>query len=74
LEFTEAAIDQIMEEGFDPAYGARPLKRVIQRRLENPLASKLLAGEVSEGDTLQVDAQQYQFTFEQRPSPGESST
>ena len=68
LEFTDAALDQIMEEGFDPAYGARPLKRAIQRRLENPLASRLLAGEVSEGDTLQVDAQHYQFTFEKKES------
>ena len=68
LEFTDAALDQIMEEGFDPAYGARPLKRAIQRRLENLLASRLLAGEVSEGDTLQVDAQHYQFTFEKKES------
>ncbi|MCF7974850.1 MAG: ATP-dependent chaperone ClpB [Phycisphaerae bacterium] len=64
LEFTEAAVDQIMEEGFDPAYGARPLKRAIQRRLENPLASRLLSGEFTDGDTVRLDADHYKFTFE----------
>lgn len=64
LEFTESAIDQIMEEGFDPAYGARPLKRAIQRRLENPLASRLLSGEFNDGNTLRVDANHYKFTFD----------
>jgi len=64
LEFTESAVDQITEEGFDPAYGARPLKRAIQRRLENPLASKLLSGEFKEGDTVRGDANHYTFTFD----------
>jgi ATP-dependent Clp protease ATP-binding subunit ClpB len=53
-----------MEEGFDPAYGARPLKRAIQRRLENPLASKLLSGEFADGDTVRLDADHYKFTFQ----------
>jgi ATP-dependent Clp protease ATP-binding subunit ClpB len=66
LEFTESAVDQIMEEGFDPAYGARPLKRAIQRRLENPLAAKLLSGEFKDGDTLRVDANHYKFTFDKQ--------
>jgi ATP-dependent Clp protease ATP-binding subunit ClpB len=64
LQFTDAAVDQIMEEGFDPAYGARPLKRAIQRRLENPLASKLLSGEFADGDTVRLDADHYKFTFQ----------
>jgi len=64
LEWSDAAMDQIMEEGFDPSYGARPLKRTIQRRLENPLASKLLAGDILEGDTIRVDADHYAFKFE----------
>jgi ATP-dependent Clp protease ATP-binding subunit ClpB len=66
LEFTESAVDQIMEEGFDPAYGARPLKRAIQRRLENPLAARLLSGEFKDGDTLRVDANHYKFTFDKQ--------
>ncbi len=64
LDYTDAAIDQIMEEGFDPAYGARPLKRTIQRRLENPLATQLLTGHFAEGDTIRVDANHFKFTFE----------
>ncbi|NQV33640.1 MAG: ATP-dependent chaperone ClpB [Phycisphaeraceae bacterium] len=72
LEFTESAIDQIMEEGFDPAYGARPLKRAIQRRLENPLASRLLSGEFKDGDTLHVDADHYKFTFEKMETTPET--
>jgi len=64
LEFTEAARDQIMDEGYDAAFGARPLKRTIQQRLENPLAGELLAGRFVEGDTVKVDADTHKFTFE----------
>jgi ATP-dependent Clp protease ATP-binding subunit ClpB len=55
LELTPAAREQIGEEGFDPVYGARPLKRVIQQRIQNPLALMLLQGEFREGDTIEVD-------------------
>jgi len=55
IEFNEAALDLIGAEGFDPVYGARPLKRAIQSELENPLAQKLLAGEFAAGDTINVD-------------------
>ncbi|MDP0971342.1 hypothetical protein Q6294_30845, partial [Klebsiella pneumoniae] len=44
------------EAGFDPVYGARPLKRAIQHRLENPLAQKILAGDFGPGDTIRIDA------------------
>ncbi len=64
VEFTDAARDQVMEEGYDPVFGARPLKRTIQQRLENPLASELLAGKFSEGDTIRIDANAHKFTFE----------
>ena len=56
LEVTDAAKEALAEAGWDPAYGARPLKRAIQRLLENPLALELLEGRFSEGDTVQVDA------------------
>lgn len=49
LELTEAAKDFLAERGYDPVFGARPLRRVIQRELETPLAQKILAGEVKEG-------------------------
>ena len=53
---TDAAKDQLVEEGYDPAYGARPLKRTIQRRVLDPLALRVLEGEFGEGDTVVVDA------------------
>lgn len=55
LELTEAAKMCLAEEGYDPVYGARPLKRVIQQRLQNPLAFKLLQGEFKEGEHILVD-------------------
>ncbi|MEM7807979.1 MAG: ATP-dependent chaperone ClpB, partial [Planctomycetota bacterium] len=58
LELTDAALKAIGDEGYDPLFGARPLKRVIQQRIENPLATKLLAGEFEPGSTIQVDADQ----------------
>jgi len=64
IEFTENARDQIMDEGYDPAFGARPLKRTIQQRLENSLAAELLAGKFVGGDTIKIDAENRQFTFE----------
>jgi len=64
LEDTENARKQIMDEGYDPAFGARPLKRTIQQRLENPLAAQLLAGKFTEGDTIKIDANLHKFTFE----------
>ena len=55
LHFTDAALDQLAEVGFDPVYGARPLKRAIQNAVENPLAKAVLAGEFASGDTLLAD-------------------
>jgi ATP-dependent Clp protease ATP-binding subunit ClpB len=55
LSLTEAAKRHLAEKGFDPVYGARPLKRIIQRELQDPLAMKILQGEVSEGDKVQVN-------------------
>ena len=64
VEFTDAARSQIMEEGHDPVFGARPLKRTIQQRLENPLAAELLAGKFTDGDTIRIDASAHKFTFQ----------
>jgi ATP-dependent Clp protease ATP-binding subunit ClpB len=55
LEVTDAALDHLAREGYDPVYGARPLRRTIQRALENPLARRLLAREFTSGDTLRID-------------------
>jgi ATP-dependent Clp protease ATP-binding subunit ClpB len=64
IEFTDDARKQIIDEGYDPVFGARPLKRTIQQRLENPLAAELLAGKFAEGDTIKIDADAHRFTFE----------
>ena len=63
LRVTEAAVDALAEEGYDPTYGARPLKRVIQRRLQDPIAMAILEGHFSEGDTVLVDANDGQITI-----------
>jgi ATP-dependent Clp protease ATP-binding subunit ClpB len=57
LQLTPAALDLIANEGYDPVYGARPLKRVIQRRIQDPLAMAVLDGKFREGDTVLVDAE-----------------
>ena len=64
VQITDAAKKLITDEGYDPTFGARPMKRVIQQRLENPLASELLAGKFTDGDTIKIDAKQHGFTFE----------
>jgi ATP-dependent Clp protease ATP-binding subunit ClpB len=65
LHVMPAAMQLLADEGYDPAYGARPLKRVIQQRLENPLARQILNGEFAEGDMVQVgvDKSKHDFTF-----------
>jgi ATP-dependent Clp protease ATP-binding subunit ClpB len=64
LELTPAAKEELAEAGWDPAYGARPLKRAIQRLLENPLALRLLEGEFADGDAIRVDAPDGKIVFE----------
>ena len=56
LDLDDAAMKWLADEGYDPVFGARPLKRVIQRALQNPLAEMLLAGDVVDGTTLNVSA------------------
>ena len=63
LDCTEAALDEIARLGYDPVYGARPLKRVIQQQLQNELARELLSGKFSEGSTVRIDFVQDGFTF-----------
>jgi ATP-dependent Clp protease ATP-binding subunit ClpB len=64
LEVTDAAKDVLAEAGWDPTYGARPLKRAIQRLVENPLALRLLEGDFAAGDTVRVDARDGELVFE----------
>jgi ATP-dependent Clp protease ATP-binding subunit ClpB len=66
IELTDAAKDLLVREGYDPTFGARPLKRTIQRRVLDPLALRVLEGEFGEGDTVAVDAGADGLTFEKR--------
>ena len=63
LTLTEAARKTLADRGYDPAFGARPLKRLIQKEIENPLARRILAGEFGEGDAMEVDAHEGALTF-----------
>jgi ATP-dependent Clp protease ATP-binding subunit ClpB len=64
LRVTEAAKKLLVERGWDPVYGARPLKRTIQRLVQDPLAMRLLEGEFNDGDRIVVDVENGELTFE----------
>src|SRR5210317_577766 len=64
LEFSKEAVKQIAQAGFDSIYGARPLKRAIQSEIENPLAKKILNGDFSSNDNIQIGFEKNKFTFE----------
>jgi ATP-dependent Clp protease ATP-binding subunit ClpB len=63
LEISDAFMDRLVSAGFDPVYGARPLKRAIQQELENPLAQRILAGEFQPGDVIVVDLENDEPSF-----------
>ena len=63
LELTEEAGAYLANKGYEPLFGARPLKRVIQREIQDPLALKLLSGEVRDGDTITVDVENGELVF-----------
>ena len=63
ITLTDAAKELLIDEGYDPVYGARPLKRVLQRRIHDPLALKLLQGEIRDGDHVVIDASEGELTF-----------
>ena len=64
VEFSEAAVEHLAEIGFDPEFGARPLRRAIQRELENELSRLLLGGSIQPGDRVRVDYDDVQLTFD----------
>jgi len=65
MDITDAALDLLAEAGFDPVYGARPLKRAIQQEIENPLAQNILAGAFKAGETVNIDVKDGRFSFSQ---------
>jgi ATP-dependent Clp protease ATP-binding subunit ClpB len=74
LEVTERAVEALAREGFDPAFGARPLKRAIQRRLQNPLALRILEGAFPAGATVEADFVDGEFAFTARPAGARAGT
>jgi ATP-dependent Clp protease ATP-binding subunit ClpC len=71
VQLTDAARSWLAREGFDPQFGARPLRRALQRYVESPLSVKLLRGDFERGDLVVVDAEEEELTFERRPGQGD---
>jgi ATP-dependent Clp protease ATP-binding subunit ClpB len=69
IDLTEGALDKLGESGFDPVYGARPLKRAIQQYVENPLAQRILSGEFKVGDRISVDCVSDELVFRKVDKP-----
>ena len=67
LELSDAAKEHIAREGYDPVYGARPLKRFLQRHLETPLSRRILAGDVRDHSRVTVDFKKGELLFESTP-------
>ena len=74
LEITDDAKELLAEKGYDPVYGARPLKRTIQRLIQDPLAVKILEGEFQEGDRIRIDANGDALMFEHSVSGATEET
>jgi ATP-dependent Clp protease ATP-binding subunit ClpB len=68
LKLSESALDFLAEVGYDPVFGARPLKRAIQRELETQIAKAILRGEFHEGDTIFVDVENERLAFKRLPA------
>ena len=70
IELSQAAKEKLIEIGFDPALGARPLRRAMQHEVEDRLSEKILHGELNSGDHVKVDAENGEFVFEHGPRGG----
>jgi ATP-dependent Clp protease ATP-binding subunit ClpB len=66
LLFSSAAMEHLARVGYDPVFGARPLKRAIQQLIETPLSKKIIAGEIQDGDTVRVEPGVQGFSFESK--------
>jgi len=73
IEVTDTAKKQLVQEGFDPTYGARPLRRVVERQVENALAKRILSGEFAENDNVVVDYRDGEYTFEKAKADAKAS-
>jgi ATP-dependent Clp protease ATP-binding subunit ClpB len=73
LEFSDSAMNLIAELGYDPQFGARPLKRVIQKEITNELSKQVLSGEFTTGDTIYVGTDAKGFTFTEKPTDSKTA-
>ena len=73
IELSPAAMKALASEGYDPQFGARPLKRVIQNRIENALATRLLTGEFTDGDVIVIDYEMENFVFRNTKEPSSAT-
>jgi len=73
LSLSDAAVDKLAKDGYDPSFGARPLKRLIQQEIENPLARRILAGEFAPGDAITVDVSGEMFAFGRALAPNKTA-
>jgi ATP-dependent Clp protease ATP-binding subunit ClpB len=71
LDLDETAIKWLADKGYDPAYGARPLKRVMQKELQDPLAEKILLGDIKDGSTVVVTAGSDRLNFRSKATPAD---
>ena len=69
VELTDAAKEYVIDNGYDPVYGARPLKRFLQRAVETPIARMLIAEDVPEGSEIVVDVENGEITVKHQPAP-----
>ena len=74
ISLTDSAKEWLAKEGFDPAFGARPLRRAVQRYVENPLSKRILSGEFMRGEHVVIDAGQEELTFDKAASPVGAAT
>ncbi|HEA64187.1 MAG TPA: type VI secretion system ATPase TssH, partial [Pseudohongiella sp.] len=70
IEVSDAVLDKVAELGYDPVYGARPLRRAVQNWIENPLAQRVIQGEYEPGDCILVDVDENGFIFDKRSQQG----
>ena len=68
LEISEAVKEKVIKDGYDPKFGARPLRRAVQQLLENPLSNEIIAGKFKEGDSIYADAKDNKIFFEKTGS------
>ena len=72
FELDDSARDLLLEKGYDPTYGARPMRRAVEKHLEDPMAEEIIRGELREGKTISIKAKDGYLKFTQKKTPSKS--